>query len=147
MGLSLPPPTMSTGSAQRKRKTRRPWRTSLASGFFSFLPFVIPALPWPIKGKAGHPTKGMDSSQHIIAEPLALNLEQLAKQRPSSRHLFDLSIRDLGSVPLLPVCNPYYELFSANNTSNNHELDVGTFRPNQYKPCVFFSTLSRPDAQ
>ena len=63
----------------------------------------------------------------------------IAEQRPSSQQSFDLSIRDLGSFPLSPVCNPYYELFSANNTSSSHELDVGTFRPNQYKPCVFLA--------
>ena len=34
--------------------------------------------------------------------------------------------------PLSPVCNPYYKP-SAGNTSSS-ELDVGTFRPNQYKP-------------
>ena len=111
--------------------------------FSSFLPSVIPALSWPIKGKAGHPTKGIDSpyhiSHHITAEPLASNLEHIAEQRPSSRHLFDLSIRDLRPIPLSPVCNPYYELFSANNTSSSHELDVGALCPNQYKSCVFLA--------
>jgi len=32
--------------------------------FSSFLPSVIPALPWPIKGKAENPTKGIDSRHH-----------------------------------------------------------------------------------
>ena len=115
----------------------------LCLSFSYFLPSVIHALPWPIKGKVGHPTKGIDSphrtSHHIIAEPLASNLEHIAEQRPSSRHPFDLSIRDLGPVPLSPVCNPYYEFFSASNTSSSNELDVGTFCPNQYKPCVFLA--------
>ena len=119
--------------------------------FSSFLPSIIPALPWPIKGKAGHPTKGIDSPQHIshyiMTEPLVSNLEHIVEQKPSSQHPFDLSIRDLGPIPLSPICNPYYELFSYNNMSSSHELDVGTFCLNQYKPCVFFSTPSGPDAQ
>ena len=28
--------------------------------FFFFLPSIIPTSPWSIKGKAGHPTKGID---------------------------------------------------------------------------------------
>ena len=82
--------------------------------FSSSLMSVIPALPWPIKGKVGYPTKGIDSphhtSQHITAKPLASNLEHIVEQRSSSQHPFDLSIRDLGPVPLSPVYNPYYEL-------------------------------------
>ena len=30
----------------------------------SLLPSIIPALPWPIKGKAEHPTKEIDSTHH-----------------------------------------------------------------------------------
>ena len=86
-----------------------------------FSPIVTRAFLWPIKEKAGRPTKGHRISHHITPEPLASNLEHIAKQRPSSRHPFDLSIRDLGPVPLSPICNPYYELFSANNMSNSHE--------------------------
>ena len=111
--------------------------------FYSFLPFVVPTLPCPIKGKAGHPTRGIDSphciSHYITAEPLASNLEHIAEQRLSSRHPLYRSIRNLGPIPLLPICNPYYELFSANNTSSSHKLEVGTFYPNQYKPCVFLA--------
>ena len=55
------------------------------------------------------------------------------------RHPFNLSIRDLGPVPLSTVCTPYYEPFSANNTNNSCKLDVGTFCPNQYKPFVFLA--------
>ena len=141
MELSLAPSTMSAELAQRKRKTQHLGRISFASGFSSFRPSVIPASPWSIKGKAGHNTKVTDrlNTPHITS--------QIAEQRPSSQHPFDLSIRDLGSFPLSPVCNPYYELFSANNMSNSHELDVGIFCPNQYKPFVFFSTPSGPDTQ
>ena len=100
---------------------------------FLLSPYVIPASPWSIKGKAGHPTKGTDQfiTTHITSH--------IAEQQPSSQHPFDLFIRDLGLVPLSSICNPYDELFGANNMSNNHELDVGTFYPNQYKPCVFLA--------
>ena len=47
-------------------------------------------------------------------------------------------------LPLSPVCNPYCKP-NAGNMSNN-ELDVGTFRPNQYKPLCPPSTPSEPDA-
>ena len=113
-----------------------------ASGF-SHMPFVgCLAFPWPIKGKVGHPTKGHQKnnpSHNIILEPVASNLEHIAEQRPSSRYPFVLSTRDLGPVPLSPVCNPYYKLFNASNTSSNNELDVGTFHPNQYKPHVLLA--------
>ena len=100
-----------------------------------FSPTVTRALPWPIKGKAGHPTKGHHIAQELIipheirSKPLASNLEHIVEQRPSSRHPFVLSIRDLGPVPLSPVCNP----------SSSNELDVGTFCPNQYKPRVLLA--------
>ena len=41
-----------------------PSKDLLCLYFFFFLPSVIPASPWSIKGKAGHPTKG-ESIQHI----------------------------------------------------------------------------------
>ena len=85
--------------------------------FSSFLPSVIPALPWPIKGKAGNPTKGIDR----------FNTSRIAEQQPSSQSAVNLSIRDLRPIPLSSICNPYYELFSANNMSSSHELDIGTF--------------------
>ena len=90
----------------------------LCLSFSSFLPSVTHALPWPIKGKAGHPLMGIDSwhrtSHRITAEPLASNLEHIAEQWPSSRHPFDLSTRDLGPIPLSPVCNPYSSLLPLN---------------------------------
>ena len=88
--------------------------------FFFSLPSVIDASPWSIKGKVGHPTKETDrlNTPRITSH--------IAEQRPSSQHPFDISIRDLRSIPLSSVCNPYYELFSANNMSS-HKIDVGTF--------------------
>ena len=47
--------------------------------------------------------------------------------------------------PLSHVCNSYCKP-SAGNTSSS-KLDVGTFRPNQYKPLCPPSTPSEPDAQ
>ena len=102
-----------------------------------FSPVVTCAFPWPIKGKAGRPIKGHRTASD--QRPLASNLEHIAEQRPSSRHPFVLSTRDLGPVPLSPICNPYYELFSASNTSSSNELNIGTFRLNQYKPRVLLA--------
>jgi len=70
--------------------------------FFLFLPSVTPAPPWSIKGRAGHPTKGTDR----------FDTQHTTKQQLSSWRPFDLSIRDLGLVPLSTVCTPYYEPFS-----------------------------------
>ena len=124
--LSLAWSAMIAGQDRGERKTQHLQRTLSVSGFFLFLPSIIPAPSWSIKGRIGCPTKGMDRfhTQHI------------AKRQPSSWHPFDLSIRDLGHVPLSTVCTPYYKPFSANNMSSS-KLDVWTFCPNQYKPCVF----------
>ena len=102
-----------------------------------FSPVVTRAFPWPIKGKAGRPIKGHRTTSD--QKPLTSNLEHIAEQRPSSRYPFILSTSDLGHVPLSPFCNPYYQLFSGSNTSSSNELDIGTFRPNQYKPHVLLA--------
>ena len=99
-----------SGARTEEKEDPAPLKNFLCLSFSFFLPYVIPALSWPIKGKAGHPTRGIDSphciSHYITAEPLASNLEHIAEQRPSSRHPFDLSIRDLGHVPLSPFVTP-----------------------------------------
>jgi len=100
--LSLAWSAMLAGQAQGKRKTRLPRRTFSTFGFFLFLPSVTPAPPWSIKGRAGHPTKGTDR----------FDTQHTTKQQLSSWRPFDLSIRDLGLVPLSTVCTPYYEPFS-----------------------------------
>ena len=98
--------------------------------FFPLSPICNPCSPLVFKRRARHPAKGTDRfhTQHIT--------QHIAKQQPSSWHPFDPSIRDLGPVPLLTVCTPYYEpFFGANNTSSSR-LDIGTFCLNQYKPCA-----------
>ena len=61
----------------------------------------------------------------------------------STRSLLPLETWD--HFPLSPVCNPYCKP-SAGNTGSS-KLDVGTFRPNQYKPLCPPCTPSEPDAQ
>ena len=128
--LSLAPSTMSAGQAQGKRKTRHLRRTFSTFCFFLFLPSVIPAPPWSIKGRAGHPTKGMDrfsyTTHHTTHSQAATKL--LASFRPFHQRL--------GTCPSLDRLYPLLRtFFGANNTSNSR-LDIGTFCPNQYKPCV-----------
>ena len=117
------------GARSEKKKDPTSLKDLLGLWFFFLLPSVIPASPWSIRGKAGDSTKRgtrLDSTQGNSTH----NTSHVAKPQPSSQHPFDLSIRDLGSFPLSPVCNPYYEPLSANNTSSSRKLDVGTFCPN-----------------
>jgi hypothetical protein len=68
----------------------------------------------------------------------------LSSQKPFESN--STPFRDLEPSPSLsPICNPYYKL-SAGNTSS-HELDVGTFSPNQYNFLCHPSTLSEPNVQ
>ena len=93
----------------------------------------------PMKGDLDpHETEPRDKSARA-------RHEHTAEQRSSSQHPFIPFTRDLGPLTLSPVCNPYYKS-SAGNTSSN-ELDVGTFRPNQYKPLCPLSTPSKLDTQ
>ena len=118
-------------AGSREKEDPTPSKDLLYLWFFSLSPiYNLCSPPWSIKGRVGHPTKGRDQfdTSHTTLPT--------AEQQPSSRYSFNLSIRDLGPVPLSTVCTPYYEPFSANNTSSS-KLDVGTFCPNQYKPCVF----------
>ena len=81
--------------------------------FSSFPSTVTHAFPWPIKGKARHPIRGI-ATHHINSDLNPLNLEpirahkHIARKRPSSRHPFVPLTRDLGPVPLSTICNPYY---------------------------------------
>ena len=109
--------------------------------FSSFPSTVTHAFPWPIKGKAGRPIRGI--ATHRInsdsnPEPMRTH-KHTAGKRPSSRHPFAPLTRDLGHVTLSTVCNPYYKLFSASNTSSSNDLDVETFCLNQYKPRVLLA--------
>ena len=116
--------------------------------FFSFSSVVTHALPSPIKGKVGHPMKrGIQIGtrpNHEIKTQEHDTSTRLSSDRALSTRSF-LSPETWDHFPLSPVCNPYCKP-SAGNTSNS-KLDVGTFRPNQYKPLCPPSTPSEPDAQ
>ena len=103
---------------------------------------VIHAFPSPIKGEEGRPMKwGPDheikTQEHDTSTRLSGNraLSTRSLLPPETLYYFSLS----------PVCNPYCKP-SACNTSSS-ELNVGTFRPSQYKPLYPPNTPSEPDAQ
>ena len=85
---------------------------TILKDFFSlvllFSSTVTRAFPWPIKGKAGHPMKGIKfnpiqaGSTHRPIDP--------DPQQSNSQQPFILSTRDLDPFPLSLVCNPYYKL-------------------------------------
>ena len=112
--------------------------------FFYFSSSVTRAFPWSIKGEAGRPMRGIEIStretetrQHNTSTRLS------GKRALSTRSLLPPETWD--PLPLSPVCNLYCKP-SAGNTSSS-ELDVGTFRSNQYKPLCPPSAPSEPDAQ
>ena len=110
---------------------------SLSFFYFSFS--VTRAFPSPIKGEAGRPMQEKDrkTQEHDMSTRLS------SDRALSIRSLLPLETWD--PFPLSPVFNPYCKP-SAGNTSSS-KLDVGTFRPNQYKPLCPPSTPSEPDAQ
>ena len=101
--------------------------------FFSFSSTVTRAFLSPIKKEAGHPMRGIQirtKSDHEISTQEHNTSTQLSSDRAlSTRSLLTPETWD--PLPLSSVCNPYCKP-SAGNTSSS-ELDVGTFRPNQYK--------------
>ena len=83
--------------------------------FSSFPSTITRAFPWPIKGKAGRPIRGIathriDLNSNPSNPELIKTHKHTAEKRPSSRHLFAPLTRHLGHVPLSTVCNPYYKL-------------------------------------
>ena len=82
----------------------------------SFSSTVTHAFSWPIKGKVGHPIRGI-ATHHINLDSNSSNPEPIrtrkhtARNRLSSWHPFAPLTRDLGAVPLSTICIPYYELF------------------------------------
>ena len=106
--------------------------------FFSFSSSITRTFPWPIKGKAGHPMKG-----EILTQEHDISTRLSGKQALSTHSLLPPKTWD--PLPLSPIYNPYYKPSASNMSSS--ELDVGTFRPNQYKPLCPPSTTSEPDAQ
>ena len=79
----------------------------------------------------------------ILTQEHDMNTRLSGKRALSTRSLPPPETWD--PLPLSPVCNPYCKP-SAGNTSSS-ELNVGTFRPNQYKPLCPPNTPSDPDAQ
>ena len=114
-------PRESTGYSRGKEKNEKEPKTfritrpffSFSSSSFSFT--VTRAFPWPIKGKTGHPIKGIathriDSDWNLSnPEPIRTH-KHIVEKRPSSQHPFAPLTRDLGYVPLATICNPYHEL-------------------------------------
>ena len=118
---AVPVDVYSVGGTHVKEKKDPAILEDLFSFMFSPFPSAVtPAFPWPIKGKAGRPIRGIEQSIRLTIEthhtdsdsnpePIRAH-KHTAEQRPSSRHPFTLSIRDLGPVPLSTICNPCYEL-------------------------------------
>ena len=119
-GTTLLPSRSIESSGPTWRGERRTSGSFISLSFFLFPTVVTSAFPWLIKGKAGHPTSGIDWS-HIDSS----NKHTASHQRLRSY------------LPLSAVYNPYYKL-SAGNTSSP-KLNVGTFGPNQYNPCVLLA--------
>ena len=87
---------------------------SLSLSFLFFL-YCNHAFPWPIKGKAGRPIRGIathriDLDWNPSNPELIRTHKHTVGKRPSSRHPFAPLTRDLGHIPLSTVCNLYYEL-------------------------------------
>ena len=100
--------------------------------FFFFLPSVILAPPWSIKGRTGHPTRGRDQfDTHHTYSQVATKL--LASFRPFHRRL--------ETCPSLDRLYPLLRTFFGANKTSSSRLDVGIFCPNQYKPCVLQHTI------
>jgi len=103
---------------------------SLSLSFFFFL-HCNPCFPLAYKreSKASHER---DSTR---INRIARQTHSQEETEPSAPVHF--SHQRLGTCPSLDRLYPYYESFSANNTSNR--LDIGTFCPNQYKPRVLLA--------
>ena len=114
-------------ASSEEKEDPAPLKDLLVLWFFLLPPSVIPAPPWSIKGRTEHPTKGTDRfNTHHTHNQAATEL--LTSFRPFHQRL--------GTCPSLDRLYPLLRIFfSANNMSSN-KLDVGTFCPNQYKPCV-----------
>ena len=112
---------------------------SLSLSFFSFSFVVTHAFPSPIKGEAGHPMKG----DEIKTQEHDTSMQLSGKRALSTCSLLPPETWD--PLPLSPICNPYCKPTIGNTSSS--ELDVGTFRLNQYKLLCPPSTPSVPDAQ
>ena len=130
-----------------KRRTTQPQETFFLSSFplfFSLSP-VTCSLPLVYK-RGGRTPFGGDrsverSSDRDIEKSNLRSLNTLTQPtRALQLHFIRSTPQRLGSTSLSrQFVTPYYELFHASNMSNNNELDVGTFSPNQYKPRVLLA--------
>ena len=129
----------------KEKKDPTTLKAFFSLSFFSFSSSVTHTFPSPIKGEAGRHMKwgsgqggwGILTQEHDTSTRLS------GKRALSTRSLLPPETWD--PLPLSPVCNPYCKP-SIGNTSSS-ELDVGTFRPNQYKLLCPPSTPFGPDAQ
>ena len=122
------------GTRSEEKEDPASLKDLLGFWFLFFLPFVNPRFPLVYKrGRQGTPLRGrIDLTHH------APHRTQLSSNQALSTHSTFPS-ETWGLSLSRPFVTPYYELFSANNTSNSHELDVGTFCSNQYKPHVLLA--------
>ena len=114
---------------------------AILEAFFSLVLLLFlrynPRLPFTYKrGSRAPHEKGIKTQEHDTSTRLS------DKRALSTRSLLPSETWD--PLPLSPVCNPYCKP-SVGNTSSS-ELDVGMFRPNQYKSLCPPSTPSEPDA-
>ena len=126
------------GTRMKEKKDPTTLEAFFSLSFFYFSFSVTRAFSLSIKGEAGHHKEGGDLNART-------RHEHTAERRASSQHHSLIPPETWDPLPLSPVCNPYYKP-SVGNTSSS-ELDIGTLRPNQYKPLCPPSTPSKPDAQ
>jgi hypothetical protein len=89
----------------------------------------VTSFPWSYKRESPVPLGG-----GRLDRPITIPRTGKTHSQPQPIETWEL-------VPLSIVCNPYYEL-SAYNTSSGSQLDVGTFRPNQYiSPCPLCTAI------
>ena len=127
------------GTRMKEKKDPATLEAFFSLSFFYFFLVCNPRFPFAYKRGSRAPLLGgiKKTQKHDTSTWLSSNraLSTYSLLPPETWDPFTLS----------PVCKPSCKP-SAGNTSNS-ELDVGTFRPNQYKPLCPSSTPSDPDVQ